>query len=245
MFSYHLWEHKLKGPLLAIIIPGHPWGHLDDSKLIGVILRTNIGLSIHPLCLDLAGHPSYATIVTVSYMGLRHGDSSGELWWQHFLVSGEVVSLRSLSYYSYGTKFDTYWRVTNEVMYEFLTVTVTHVAPLHFSIIIWMWRGKSRSFVNWSNAPLTPRGELSKPSPNDVTWKVSQIDGSLPTPFFPWWRDVEVNVKATVSSLCHCSSLTSCTSHLLFALPPWWNEQLLSIFNIINIWNYHYTWIKK
>ena len=40
-------------------------------NLFGVFLRTNFGLSIHSLCLDLAGHPSYVTVVTVSYMGLR------------------------------------------------------------------------------------------------------------------------------------------------------------------------------
>ena len=40
------------------------------ANYFGVILRTNFGLSIHSLCLDLAGHPSYVTVVTVSYMGL-------------------------------------------------------------------------------------------------------------------------------------------------------------------------------
>ena len=57
--------------MLAIIIPGHPAVIFDDNELFGVILRTNFGLSIHSLCLDLAGHPSYVTVVTVSYMGLR------------------------------------------------------------------------------------------------------------------------------------------------------------------------------
>ena len=58
--------------MLAIIIPGHPAVIFDDCELFGVILRTNFGLSIHSLCLDLAGHSSYVTVVTVSYMGLRH-----------------------------------------------------------------------------------------------------------------------------------------------------------------------------
>lgn len=64
MFSYHLWEHKFKGLLLALLAPGHPWslpwGYprvIHDSNLIGVISQILLWSVNTPLVSDLCRTP--------------------------------------------------------------------------------------------------------------------------------------------------------------------------------------------